>query len=233
MIPKKIHYCWFGNNKKSKLIKRCIASWKKYFPSFEIIEWNESNTDLEENEYIKKAYKSKMWAYVSDYVHMKVLYQYGGIYFDTDVEVIKKFPQQLLDLNAFSGIEACSLKVSPGLVFGCKPKNKIVKEMIESYRQDVFEKKSIEKMKTINIRITEILLKYGFVEKDEKQEIAGLVIFPSSVFCGYNSMERRIEAKEDTLSVHHYAHSWFPWYRNIRVILGTVKRRLILVAKNR
>ena len=87
MIPKKIHYCWFGENKKNKLVLKCIESWKHFFPDFEIIEWNESNTDLHENRYVECAYQLKKWAFVSDYVRMKVLYENGGIYFDTDVEV--------------------------------------------------------------------------------------------------------------------------------------------------
>ena len=125
MIPKKIHYCWFGGNKKSKLVMKCITSWKKFFPDYEIVEWNEGNTDLHENKYIERAYQLKKWAFVSDYVRMKVLYDYGGIYFDTDVEVIRSFPDDLLKLPAFTGIESFSLLVSPGLVFAIYP-NQII-----------------------------------------------------------------------------------------------------------
>ena len=104
MIPKKIHYCWFGGNKKSKLILECIKSWKRYFPDYEIIEWNEGNFDIHQCDYVEQAYKQKKWAYVSDYARMKILDLYGGIYFDTDVEVIKRFPEELR-VHSFSGIE--------------------------------------------------------------------------------------------------------------------------------
>lgn len=229
MIPKIIHYCWYGHNPKSKLILHCINSWKEYFPDYEIHEWNEENTNLEENQYIKTAYANKKWAFVSDYVRMKVLYEYGGIYFDTDVEVIKKFPKDLFTLSAFSGIESFSMKVNPGLVFACEPQNILVGKMLDSYNKDTFDSKSVDKIKTINIRITELLLLDGFEEKDEKQIINGITIFPSSVFCGYDGIKRQVDVKEDTLSVHHYAYSWFPWYRKVRTRLGTLKRRIIFL----
>ena len=91
MIPKKIHYCWFGGKPLNKLGKKCLKSWKKHFPDYEIIEWNESNFDLNCCQYVKEAYEAKKWAFVSDYVRYKVLYEQGGVYFDTDVEVIKSF----------------------------------------------------------------------------------------------------------------------------------------------
>lgn len=231
MIPKKIHYCWFGGNKKSNLILKCIDSWKKFFPDYEIIEWNENNTDIHENAYIEQAYKAKKWAFVSDYVRMKVLYAYGGIYFDTDVEVLKPFPKEILELEAFTGFEEFSLMVSPGLVFGCGAGNVIAKMMVESYDSDVFCNKSVDTIKTINVRITEMLVKNGLEKCDKKQIILGLTVFPSSVFCGYDGRRRKVDIRENTLSVHHYASSWFPWYRKIRLKIGTVKRRLLYFTK--
>lgn len=227
MISKIIHYCWFGNKPKSKLIKKCIASWEEYFPDFTIKEWNESNIDLEENEYIKKAYFEKKWAFVSDYVRMKVLYEYGGIYFDTDVEVLKRFPDEILELPAFTGMEDFSLKVSPGLVFACEPGNEIAWRLIRSYNEDSFELDNVDNIKTINARITEMLVKDGLQEKNMKQIVDGITIFPSSVFCGYDGARRCIDIQPDTLSVHHYASSWFPWHRKIRKMFGTIKRRIL------
>ena len=231
MIPKIIHYCWYGNNKKSKLILKCIDSWKKYFPDFEIIEWNEENTDLHENLYIEKAYELKKWAFVSDYVRMKVLYEYGGLYFDTDVEILKRFPDEILNLDAFTGFESFTVMIGPGLVFGCRPGNEIVKMVIDSYMADRFVDQSIDTIKTINIRITELLVERGLECCDKKQTIMSMTIFPSSVFCAYDGKRRRIDIQEDTLSVHHYAASWLPWYRKLRLRLGTLLRHIIYYKK--
>lgn len=227
MIPKIIHYCWFGGNKKSKLILRCIDSWKKYFPDYQIIEWNEINTDLHENSYIEQAYEAKKWAFVSDYVRMKVLCENGGIYFDTDVEVLKPFPKEILNLPAFTGFESFSLKVNPGLVFACEPGNKIAKMMVDSYNSDDFHNESVDTIKTINMRITDLLVQKGFNESDEKQTVMGLTVFPSSVFCAYDGLRRKVDIKPDSLSVHHYASSWLPWYRKVRLFFGTIRRRII------
>lgn len=227
MIPKIIHYCWFGGNKKSKFILKCIDSWRQYFEDYDIIEWNESNIDIRENTYIEQAYSLKKWAFVSDYVRMKVLYEYGGIYFDTDVEVLKPFPQNVLSLPAFTGFESCSLKVSPGLVFGCEVGNEIAKKMIESYNSDEFHNESVDTIKTINIRLTELLIENGLEVCDREQTVMDLTIFPSSVFCAYDGKRRKVDVCEDTLSVHHYAASWLPWYRKIRLFFGTMARKLI------
>ena len=227
MSPKKIHYCWYGGNKKSKLILKCIESWKKFFPDYEIIEWNETNTNLHENAYIEKAYKEKKWAFVSDYVRMKVLYEQGGIYFDTDVEVIKPFPEEILSLPAFTGFESFSLMVSPGLVFGCEAGNEISKMIVDSYNSDDFNNESVDTIKTINMRITELLEQNGLEICDKKQEVLGMTIYPSTVFCAYDGKRRKIDIHEDTLSVHHYAASWLPWYRKVRLFCGTVARRII------
>lgn len=227
MIPKKIHYCWYGGKRKSKLILKCIDSWKRFFPDYEIIEWNESNTDLHENAYLEQAYNEKKWAFVSDYVRMKVLYEYGGIYFDTDVQVLKVFPKEILSLPAFTGFESFSLKVNPGLVFGCVRGFKLAGMMVESYYMDSFHNEDVDKIKTINMRITNILVDNGLKICDTKQTIMDLTIFPSSKFCAYDGKRRRIDIKEDTLSIHHYTASWLPWYRKIRLFFGTILRRII------
>ena len=105
MIPKKIHYCWVGGNSKPPLVKKCIQSWKKYCPDYEIIEWNESNYDISKNIYMKQAYEAKKWAFVTDYMRLDIIYEHGGIYLDTDVELIKNI-DDLLSNEAFAGIES-------------------------------------------------------------------------------------------------------------------------------
>lgn len=232
MIPKIIHYCWFGGNKKSKLIMKCIESWKKYFPDYEIMEWNEENSDINENEYVREAYRLKKWAYVSDYIRMKVLYEYGGIYFDTDVEVIRRYPQEILDLSSFTGIESFSCLVNPGLIYGCLKGDSLVKEVVDSYQNDKFIITSPEEMLTINKRISGILDKYGYIREDIKQTVNGLTIFPSEVFCAYDGQKRCIKITDNTVSVHHYTASWFPWYRKIRYKIGTVIRHMKYGVRN-
>lgn len=226
MIPKIIHYCWYGHNKKSKLIRKCINSWKEYFPDYKIIEWNESNSDISINSYVKKAYEEKKWAFVSDYMRMYVLYKYGGIYFDTDVEVLKKFPQSVLNNSCFTGIESFSKLINPGLVFGCEPHNLVVKQVLDSYNFDQFENVSIDRIKTINMRITDLLKKSGYLLEDKEQTVSGIHIYPSEVFCAYDGVNRVTKITVNSLSTHHYAASWFPWHRKLRLRVGTFLRHV-------
>lgn len=122
MIPKKIHYCWFGRGEKPKLAKKCIQSWKKYCPDYEIIEWNEDNFDIDQYPYLRWCYDNKKWAFLSDFARLLVVYQNGGIYFDTDVELIKT-PDELLGCNAFFGFEN-DKNIATGLGFGAEARNK-------------------------------------------------------------------------------------------------------------
>ncbi len=140
MGKKVIHYCWFGRNQFPILAKKCMQSWKKFFPDYQIIEWNETNLNLEINQYVKEAYKVGKRAFVSDYFRFWILYQYGGIYFDTDVEVIQDFSPLLNESQAICGFES-KYGVNPGLilysVFGGNP---IFKEVLESYWVEAFYK---------------------------------------------------------------------------------------------
>ena len=133
-IPKKIHYCWFGGNPKPELALKCIKSWKKYCPDYEIIEWNESNFDVNANQYCRDAYKEKKWAFVTDYARLVILYEHGGVYFDTDVQVIRSI-DALLEHPAFMGIERASdsCKVASGLALGSEKGNPLIKEIMDDY----------------------------------------------------------------------------------------------------
>lgn len=225
MIPKKIHYCWFGGKKKSNLIMKCIASWERYFPDYEIIEWNEDNFDVYQCDYVAQAFNKKKWAYVSDYARMKVLDLYGGIYFDTDVEVVKKFPEDLRK-SSFAGIEEFSKLVAPGLVFGCEAGDIIVHKMVEEYEQDYFIDKDVDNILTINKRITRLLDAYGYKHVDCFQDLEILKIYPSEVFCAYDGTRRETKITSNTLATHHYTASWLPWYRKIRLFIGTKLRHI-------
>ena len=133
-IPHIIHYCWFGRNPKSELVLNCIESWKKYLPGYEIREWNEDNYDVTQVNFVKEAYENQKWAFVSDYVRFDVLYQFGGIYFDTDVELLKPIPEEILAKRAFTGFESTKL-ISPGLVMGSIKGLNLISEILEEYQK--------------------------------------------------------------------------------------------------
>lgn len=245
-VPHIIHYFWFGDNPKSKLIEQCIESWKIYFPDWEIKEWNETNYDVHKSAYASQAYKLKKWAFVSDFARCDILEEYGGLYFDTDVEVLKKFPNELFEKEAFTGVESGG-KVSPGLVFYCPPHFWLVQEMLESYRMSVFENLNRKsKPMTINERITRILVERGYRENGKMQYINGLSIYPSEYFCAYDLSIHEPEITGNSITMHHYAGSWkeqtikkklqktlkcYIGIKNYRSLLG-IKRKLFGISRH-
>ena len=131
MIPRKIHYCWFGRGEKPRLAQKCIASWKKYCPDYKIIEWNEQNFDISKNRYVQQAYEAKKYAFVSDYARLAVVYEYGGIYLDTDVELVRPL-DELLELPGFMGFQTNN-EVATGLGFGARKGNPVVQALLRDY----------------------------------------------------------------------------------------------------
>lgn len=209
MIPKKIHYCWFGGNPLPELANKCIDSWKKFCPDYEIIQWNESNFDVNCCDYIREAYEAKKWAFVSDYARFKILYEHGGLYFDTDVELIKSV-DDLISKGNFMGIEETSVAVNPGLGAGASSNLNIYKELLDKYDSMHFLKPdgSYED-KTVVDYTTEVLLKYGFKKKNELQKISDIFIYPSEFFCPLNYLSGELTTTENTYSIHHYTASWY------------------------
>ena len=137
-IPKVIHYCWFGKNLLPEAALKCIESWKRFFPDYEIIEWNEDNFDINACDYTKEAYQAKKWAFVSDYARYKIIYENGGVYFDTDVEVIKSF-DDILVKGAFMGIEAdYKSTVNTGLGIAAEKEHPLYREMLDYYEKEHF-----------------------------------------------------------------------------------------------
>ena len=141
-IPKIIHYCWFGGNPLPELAIKCIESWKKYLPDYEIIKWDESNYDVTKCKYIEEAYKNKKWAFVTDYARLDIIYNYGGLYFDTDVEVIKSF-DDLLNNQLFMGFESKDY-VATGLCIGAIKNNEFIRKNMEEYHKLNFYKENGE-----------------------------------------------------------------------------------------
>ena len=208
MIPKVIHYCWFGGNPLPNIAVKCINSWKKYFPDYEIIEWNESNFDLFSCDYCREAYDAKKWAFVSDYARFKILYEHGGVYFDTDVELVKKI-DFLLKYSAFFGFENKKY-ISTGLGFGAERGCGLLYEMMEMYQTIPFIlEDGSENKKTCPVINTEIFLKHGLEQKDKQQILEGnIMILPSICMCPIDFETGYRRKSKKTISVHWFHASW-------------------------
>lgn len=204
-MPKTIHYCWFGGAEKSPVILKCIESWKKFCPDYEIKEWNERNFDIHCNQYVEEAYNAKKWAFVSDYCRFFVLYNYGGIYVDTDVEIIK--PLTDLPLN-FVGFER-SASVNSGLIRGAERGDAVCKEVLDSYEGDVFILPDGKyNMLTVCDRETEILVRHGLILDNVKQTVGGTTVFPTEYFNPKGGDYGEEKITPNTYTVHHYLASW-------------------------
>lgn len=212
MIPKKIHYCWFGGNPLPELAQRCIASWKVYFPDYEIIEWNESNFDFMACNYSAEAYKEKKWAFISDYARYKILYEHGGVYFDTDVEVIKSF-DEILEKGAFMGCENSDLKmgvkVASGLGCAAEAGNMFYKKMLEDYEKSSFyNEDGTVNLYTVVERTTKLLQEDGLKDTMDIQTVENITIYPAEYFCPKDVRTRLLNVTEKTFSIHHFDGSW-------------------------
>lgn len=233
MIPKKIHYCWFGGNPLPESAKKYIETWKKYCPDYEIIEWNENNFDVTQNQYCKEAYEAKKWAFVSDYARFWVLYKYGGIYFDTDVEIIKPL-DDIVVKGSFMGCErdgdknkAAAIAVAPGLGLGVNPGIELYKEMLDLY--DTLHFKNSDgsfNLKTVVQYTTETLVKYGLKNINQIQKCADIYIYPREYFCPKNIDTGVLEITENTYTIHHFegtwVSSWGKFKQKIRFLMSKV-----------
>ncbi len=207
MIPKKIHYCWFGRNPLSKQAKKCIDSWKRYCPEYEIIEWNEDNFNTDCCRYVREAYDAKKWAFVSDYARFLILYEQGGVYFDVDVELVQSL-DELLKQGAFMGCEENGI-VAPGLGLAVEPGHRLYKELLDGYKERSFYLvNEAMDLTTVVTYTTEILNKYGLKKVGDIQQIEGIKIYPKEFFCPKNPVTREIHITDKTVAIHHYDGSW-------------------------
>ena len=212
-IPKKIHFIWFGDNPLSPLAKKCIESWRKYMPDYQIVRWDESNFDVSACDYAAEAYQSKKWAFVSDYARFKILYEQGGVYLDTDVELIRSL-EPILELGPYMGFEIdCSDEkngtVAPGLGLAVNPGLGLYKDILDSYERDHFVKDDGScDLTTVVERVTDILRGKGLRKVSGIQEVAGVRIYPTEYFCPKDPRNLRLNLTENSYSIHHFDGSW-------------------------
>ena len=208
-IPKTIHYCWFGGNPLPKLAQKCIESWKKYCPDYEIKRWDETNFDLDCCDYVREACQEKKWAFVSDYARFKILYENGGVYFDTDVELIKPI-DDIVENGAFMGLEKSSkVSVATGLGLGAKEGSFLLEEILDNYHNSHFEIGENGSYETVVTRVTDIVLKHGDIQPNVISDVAGIRIYPAEYFCPLDFYTGKMIITENTRSIHHYTASWY------------------------
>ena len=218
MIPKIIHYCWFGRNPLPPLAIKCIKSWRKYLPDYEIREWNEDNFDVNIIPYTQEAYQAKKYAFVSDYARFWILYKYGGIYFDTDVEVIKPL-DDIIARGSFMGCqqdEYTSNKqpyVAPGLGLASIPNHHLYMELLHFYEISHFvNENGTLNLKTVVDYTTEVLCKHGLKKGGDIQCIEGIWIYPKEYFCPLDVL-LQMNMTENTRTIHHFSSTWLPKHK--------------------
>lgn len=216
MIPKTIHYCWFGRNPLPDSAIKCINSWRNFFPDYEIKEWNEDNFDVNSIPYTAEAYQARKYAFVSDYARFWILYHYGGIYFDTDVEVIKPM-DDIIEKGPYMGIETIGTDifksyplVNPGLGVAAGPGMVFFLDLLEHYASllHLYDANGGLIGGTVVTHTTNELLKFGLKPLDSYQFIADISIYPADFFNPYDDLTGRLNVTDNTRSIHWYSSSW-------------------------
>lgn len=233
MIPKVIHYCWFGRGQMPKLALKCIESWKKYCPDYEIKEWNEDNFDLDLYPYVREAYDARKFAFVTDVVRLYALYHEGGIYMDTDVEVIKPL-DSLLAYDAVSGFES-DTQIPTGLM-ASRDGHPLFKELLDEYNGIHFVRPNGTLDTTTNvIRISNTCRKYGLRLDNTLQTVRGFTLLPKDFLCPIEHEGHRLVLTPNTLCIHHFAGSWVTgkalWKKRVARLLGSNLTLLIIKIK--
>lgn len=230
MIPKTIHYCWFGGKPLPKTAVKCIDSWKRFFPDYDIKQWDESNYDVKKIPYIAEAYDAGKYAFVSDFARFDILYQHGGVYFDTDVEVIKSF-KDILEHGPFMGCEIdggeLGIQVAPGLGIAANHGERIYKEIIDKYIADRFyNEDGTMNTEAVVKKTTKVLIEHGLKNISEVQEVSGITIYPREFFNPLQDSTGVLHITDNTRSIHWYAKSWMSSKSRIRSKLTRPFHRL-------
>ncbi len=206
MIPKSIHYCWFGGKSKSKLYRNCIDSWHRYCPDYEIIEWNEDNFDFHQHPYPEWCHEHQKWAFLSDFARLLILKEHGGIYLDADVEVIRPL-DKLLEYEAFLGFEN-ETWLNTGLGFGCVPDHPVPDVLLKPYLESKANGDGSFELIPCPRLNTEALLPYGLKQDGTKQTVCGAEILPVEYLNPYDDPTGRLNKTKNTYSIHWYGKSW-------------------------
>lgn len=208
-IPKVIHYCWFGSSRLPKDVKKCIKSWKKVCPDYVIKRWDETNFDIKQNEFIYDAYINKKWAFVSDYARLKIIYDNGGIYLDTDVKLVKKL-DDLLAFDSYFGIDQKDGYVATGLGFGATKNNELLDEMLKVYNDLKFDVNNLNKI-ACPILNTNVLKQYGFIKSNQEIQYISkynCIFLPPEYFDPIAPGTTNNLLSDNTFSIHMYSASW-------------------------
>lgn len=216
MIPKIIHYCWFGKNPLPEEAEKYINTWKKYCPDYRIIEWNEDNFDVNQNRYCKEAYEAKKWAFVSDYARLKVLYEYGGVYMDTDVEMCKPL-DDLLVYNACFGFESKET-ISTGVMAAVK-NCKWIKELLLYYSNKSFVRgyNSYDLTTNVETITRKTKEKYNVMLNNTLQKFGdNYLLMPFDYLCAKDLIDGKIKKTDNTYTIHHFNGSWLSSYGKIK-----------------
>lgn len=206
-IPKIIHYCWFGRKPKPPLAEKCIRSWKKFCPDYQILEWNEDNFDISTAPlYVRQAYEAGRWAFVTDYVRLKAMLEMGGIYMDTDVEIIKPLDPYLYH-RAFAGFEHPQ-RIQTGLL-ACEQDFPLFREFMEYYHTASFFREDGTQDTTTNVQIlTDLCVKYGLKQDGSCQTVRDFAVYPIDYFCPVDFDTEKLRKTKNTVVIHWFAASW-------------------------
>lgn len=217
MIPKIIHYVWVGGNPKPKNIQRCMKTWQKHLQDYQIIEWNEDNFDIHENKYVEQAYKAKKWAFVSDYIRAKVVYEMGGIYLDTDVLVLDNL-ESLLNNRAFVGFENPANPFTA--VFGAEKHHPLLKDMLAYYDDRNFSFDHNDQLAGVNtVSVSDILKTKYQAQPNNKEQVlsSGIHVYPDGILCNPSPKSK---------TIHVFTGTWMEGAKPL-------KRKLVTALKVR
>lgn len=220
MIPRIIHYCWFGGEKSAK-VKKCIETWEQNLPDYQIIEWNEENFDVDQNLYTRDAFKAKRYAFVSDVARIKALYEYGGIYLDTDVVVYKDFDSILCYRCVFGFEEEQYIATS---FMACESHFPLMKQFLDLYNSIPFYDDEGNIIPGTNVgKLTDLLIGLGLKRNNQFQELeSGIVVYPQEYFSPYDYGNCIHQNTEKTICEHLFFVSWLPWPTRLKKVVKRV-----------
>ncbi len=225
-IPKVVHYCWFGNKKKPRKVEKCIDSWKKHLPEYQLIEWNEQNFDVYQNSYIKEAYNAKKFAFVSDIARINALQKYGGIYMDTDVEVLRKFDDLLIN-QCVLGFEEKNFVATSFIAIS--KNHSLLEEFFLLYQNEKFLKSDGNyNMKTNVERLTNLLLDKGLEMNGKHQTLVDdIKIYPKEYFSPYDYINCTYDITDKSYCIHHFYVTWHPWTTHLKKYIKSIIVKII------